>query len=59
LHPRIEAGVIGSSVRYRSTSGLPSHHRSRMAHRVRARHRRPHPPHPRLRPSRRSFGASP
>jgi hypothetical protein len=25
LHPRIEVGVIGSSVRYRSTSGLPSH----------------------------------
>ena len=45
--PRIEAGVIGSSVRYRSTP----HHRSRLAHRVRPRHRRPHPPHPRRRPA--------
>ena len=50
LIPRFEAGVIGSSVRYRSTSrrtsSSASHHRSRMAHRVRARHRRPHAPHP-------------
>jgi hypothetical protein len=34
----MEAGVIGSSVLYRSTSGLPSHHRSRLAHRGCARH---------------------
>jgi hypothetical protein len=36
-----KAGVIGSSVRYRSTP----HHRSRLANRVRPRHRRPHPRH--------------
>jgi hypothetical protein len=40
--------VIGSSVRYRSTSGLPPHHRAVWRNRVRARYRRPHPPHPRL-----------
>jgi hypothetical protein len=44
-----KTGVIGSSVRYRSTP----RHQSRLAHRVRPRHRRPHPPHPRRRPLRR------
>jgi hypothetical protein len=40
----MEAGVIGSRVRYRSTSALPSHYQSRTAHRVRAHHRGAHPP---------------